>query len=168
MSEISDEGSSVEKTTVIKKPNKNKNKYNEMMIEHKSEISVRRPKGPSDETLEQRVIRISEENLLLRKHLRKQEDKVKLLATKLVRVLGDRKSKDKRYVTLLESQKARITELEQDNDNLRDKLQVLRQQLTSYTKLIPHIPHHHTPSSARHPSASSLPKGILTVGGPGN
>lgn len=44
---------------------------------------------------------VADENLLLRRHLRKQEEKIKLLATKLVRVVGERKSKVRDFAIVL-------------------------------------------------------------------
>jgi len=87
--------------------------------------------------LEDKFHRLNEENLVLKKHLRKQEEKIKQLATKLVRFVGDRKNKEKRDDILIEEQKSRIGELEYQCNTLRDKLQVTRSQLSSCTRLCP-------------------------------
>ena len=43
------------------------------------------------EELEDRYLRLLEENTVLKKHACKQEDKIKKLATKLIRVISDKK-----------------------------------------------------------------------------
>ncbi|KAM9502384.1 protein fantom isoform 4-T7 [Salvelinus alpinus] len=45
----------------------------------------------SREELEDRFLRLHEENLLLKQHTHKQEDKIKRMATKLVRLVKDRR-----------------------------------------------------------------------------
>jgi protein fantom len=94
------------------------------------------PKITRNET-EDRLLHVSEENVILKKHLRKQEDRIKQLATKLVRVIGERSNRGKGEDFVLEDQKFRIAELEGQVHSLRDKLLVTRQQLGSYTKLVP-------------------------------
>lgn len=46
-----------------------------------------------NKTVEKEEMGLAEENLLLRRHLRKQEEKIKLLATKLVRIVGEKRNK---------------------------------------------------------------------------
>ena len=41
--------------------------------------------------LEDKYLRMYEENLVLKKHARKQEDKIKRMATKLLRLVSDKK-----------------------------------------------------------------------------
>ena len=70
-----------------------------------------------------------------------QEDKIKKLATKLVRVLSDKKrlesggggggGRDFETEELLEDHQHKIRELERQNGQLKDKLMVTRQQLLS-------------------------------------
>jgi len=84
--------------------------------------------------------RSSDESLVLRRTLHKQEEKVRLLATKLVRVLSERKSRERRESQVIEGLKSRIASLEAHNESLQGKVAVLREQLAAYTKLIPAIP----------------------------
>ena len=60
------------------------------------------------EELEDRYLRLLEENTVLKKHACKQEDKIKKLATKLIRVVSDKKRMEvghspdlERYIVLL-------------------------------------------------------------------
>ncbi|CAL8104405.1 unnamed protein product [Orchesella dallaii] len=87
-----------------------------------------------------RVSQMSEENLVLKKQLKKQEERIKILATKLIRLINERSNKTKRDEIRLDEQKTRIADLEHEVSNLRDKLLVSKQQLSSYTRLIPHPP----------------------------
>lgn len=104
-----------------------------------------------DSNLPRRFVQVSEENVVLKRQLKKQEERIKILATKLIRVISERGNKSKREEILLEEQKARIGDLEHEVSILREKLQVTKQQLSSHTRLIPH--HHHPPS--RQPSMLS-------------
>ncbi|XP_059569772.1 protein fantom isoform X3 [Alligator mississippiensis] len=45
----------------------------------------------SHEELEDRFLRLHDENILLKQHARKQEDKIKRMATKLIRLVNDKK-----------------------------------------------------------------------------
>lgn len=110
-----------------------------------------------DSKIPRRLAQVSEENAVLKRQLKKQEERIKILATKLIRVISERSNKTKREEILLEEQKARIADLEHEVSNLRDKLQVSKQQLSSYTRLIPH--HYHPPPSRQ---ASMLSSSSLT------
>ena len=90
--------------------------------------------------LEDRYLRLLEENTVLKKHACKQEDKIKKLATKLIRVISDKKRmevasggpgklRDIETEELIEDQQQRIRELEQQNTGLREKLLVAKNQL---------------------------------------
>lgn len=94
---------------------------------------------------EDRLLQVSEENVALKRHLRKQEDRIRQLATKLVRVIGEKSKRNKRDNILIEELKSRIGELEGQVNHLRSKLTVARQQLGSYTKLVPGVPRNARP-----------------------
>ena len=105
------------------------------------------------EELEDRYLRLLEENVVIKKHACKQEDKIKKLATKLIRVLSDKKrlemdgggggdgigvpggaiKRDIETEEMLEDQQQKIRELERHNMQLKDKLMVTKQQLLSIT-----------------------------------
>jgi len=100
--------------------------------------------------LEDRYLRLLEENVVLKKHACKQEDKIKKLATKLIRVLSDKKrlelatpagtvaatapsggggGRDVETEELIEDQQQKIRELELQVSGLKEKLQVAKAQL---------------------------------------
>ncbi len=93
------------------------------------------------EDLEDRYLRMYEENLLLKKHGRKQEEKIKRMATKLLRLVSDKKKADQQSGVkktrdieteeMLEELHGKIRELEKQNVQLKEKLIVSKQQLTS-------------------------------------
>ena len=99
--------------------------------------------------LEDRYLRLLEENVVLKKHAVKQEEKIKKLATKLIRVMSDKKRLEigggpggnntstsvrghhraLETEELIEDQQQRIRELERVNGQLKDKLMVAKQQI---------------------------------------
>nr|KAG5707913.1 hypothetical protein BaRGS_031644 [Batillaria attramentaria] len=92
----------------------------------------------SRDELEDKYLRIHEENLLLKKHARKQEDKIKRMATKLLRLVNDKKKHDHQEIgktahdpaveeKMLEMQE-KLQNLEKVNAQLRDKLVLAKQQ----------------------------------------
>ncbi|XP_061077870.1 protein fantom [Conger conger] len=97
----------------------------------------------SREDLEDRFLRLHEENLLLKQHTHKQEDKIKRMATKLIRLLKDRKReeqagaraaaaagvRDVELEEMVEELQERVRELEKHNEGLRQRLLAARQQL---------------------------------------
>ncbi|CAB4065012.1 RPGRIP1L [Lepeophtheirus salmonis] len=103
----------------------------------------------SREDLEDRYLVIFEDNFKLKKNTKEQEDKIKKLATKLIRVLSDKKRiemgsrtglvtspssgrlKDPETENFIEDQNQRIRELEKENSHLRDKFHVAKTQLLS-------------------------------------
>ena len=103
----------------------------------------------SRDALEDRYLRIMEESVVLKKHACKQEDKIKKLATKLIRVLSEKRrlemsvgvSQISRLSRLpsdgkgevLEDQQYRIRDLERQVTVLREKLNVAKQQLIGPT-----------------------------------
>ena len=93
------------------------------------------------EELEDRYLRLLEENVVLKKHACKQEDKIKKLATKLIRVMSEKKRlemssggvparhRDIETEELIEDQQHKIRELERQINALKEKLMVAKQQL---------------------------------------
>ncbi|BFZ12751.1 hypothetical protein BsWGS_15789 [Bradybaena similaris] len=89
--------------------------------------------------LEDKYLRMYEEYIILKKHARKQEDRIKRMATKLLRLVSDKKKLEKEgkggasieVQEKFEEFTAKIRELEKQNSHLRDKLMLTKQQLTS-------------------------------------
>lgn len=94
------------------------------------------------EELEDRYLRLYEENLILKKHARKQEDKIKRMATKLLRLVNDKKKseqssqvygvkkvRDIETEEVIEELQGKVRQLEKQNNQLKEKLIVTRQQL---------------------------------------
>ena len=90
-------------------------------------------------------MRLLEENVVLKKHAVKQEDKIKKLDTKIIRVMSDNKRLeigegnatnirghgDLETEELIEDQQQRIRELERVNTQFKDKLMVAKNQIMS-------------------------------------
>ncbi|XP_063439448.1 protein fantom-like isoform X3 [Mytilus trossulus] len=106
------------------------------------------------DTLEDKYLRIYEENLILKKHARKQEDKIKKMATKLLRLVNDKKKDiDREHVggktsgmnievaEKMEEFKERIMKLEKQNHQLNEKLMLAKQQLSAASKRPSHYTH---------------------------
>ncbi len=119
----------------------------------------------SRDELEDRYHRLLDENVVLKKHACKQEDKIKKLATKLIRVLSDKKRLEMNVVgpsrrlpsdikaeELVEDQQHKIQELERQVELLRDKLTVAKQQLIG------------APTSKPKPQKSTRPQQMLSMG----
>ena len=94
----------------------------------------------SRDEVEDRYLRLLEENTQLKKHACKQEEKIKKLATKLIRVISEKKRmevasggpgkvRDIETEELIEDQQQRIREVEQENKGLKEKLLVTKNQL---------------------------------------
>ncbi|NXP78104.1 FTM protein, partial [Ramphastos sulfuratus] len=94
----------------------------------------------SQEELEDKFLRLRDENLLLRQHANKQEDKIKRMATKLIRLVNNNRAEQvgggpKRLgqavelEEMIERLQERVRELEKQNDNLRNKLILTKQQI---------------------------------------
>ncbi|KAK2187638.1 hypothetical protein NP493_159g03000 [Ridgeia piscesae] len=93
------------------------------------------------EILEDKYLRLYEENILLKKHGRRQEDKIKRMATKLLRLLSDKKKMDTGIAGLakkgrdieteemLEDLHSKMRELERQNTQLKEKLLLTKQQV---------------------------------------
>ncbi|XP_043562921.1 protein fantom isoform X1 [Chiloscyllium plagiosum] len=93
------------------------------------------------EELEDRFLRLHDENLLLKQHARKQEDKIKRMATKLIRLVNDKKrsemesggtkriGRDIEMEEMIEELQERVCELEKQNDGLKNRLVATKQQI---------------------------------------
>ncbi|KAM6973328.1 LOW QUALITY PROTEIN: protein fantom [Aplochiton taeniatus] len=97
----------------------------------------------SREELEDRFLRLHEENLLLKQHTHKQEDKIKRMATKLVRLVKDRRrmeqvaaggvrsagSRDVDMEEMIMELQEKVQELQGQNEGLKQRLLAAKQQL---------------------------------------
>ncbi|KAK1163643.1 protein fantom [Acipenser oxyrinchus oxyrinchus] len=95
----------------------------------------------SRDELEDRFLRLHDENILLKQHARKQEDKIKRMATKLIRLVNDRKKgepessgarragRDVELEEMMEELQEKVRELEKQNEGLRNRLISAKQQL---------------------------------------
>ncbi|XP_078607512.1 protein fantom-like isoform X3 [Branchiostoma floridae x Branchiostoma japonicum] len=125
--------------------------------------------------LEDRYLRLYEENIILKRHGRKQEDKIKRMATKLLRLVNDKKKADQQGAArgaarpggpakrggrdieteeMLEELHGKIRDLEKENRLLKEKVMVAKQQLSSQGK-------RHTPYTG---VQSRINTGIKKVG----
>ncbi|XP_056382299.1 protein fantom isoform X2 [Hyla sarda] len=104
----------------------------------------------SRQELEDRYLRIHDENLLLKQHAHKQEDKIKRMATKLIRLVQDKKKaeqgpgvlrrtgKDVEMEEMIEQLQEKVRELEKQKESLQNRLIAVKQQLQTQG-------HRHTP-----------------------
>ncbi|KAM6409240.1 protein fantom [Rhynochetos jubatus] len=95
----------------------------------------------SREELEDRFLRLHDDHILLKQHANKQEEKIKRMATKLIRLVNDKKGSEqvgggpKRLGQAVELEETierlqeRVRELEKQNESLRSKLVAAKQQL---------------------------------------
>ncbi|XP_040838635.1 protein fantom isoform X1 [Ochotona curzoniae] len=95
----------------------------------------------SREELEDRFLRLRDENILLKQHARKQEDKIKRMATKLIRLVNDKKryervgggpkrlGRDVEMEEMMERLQEKVHELERQNEVLKNRLISAKQQL---------------------------------------
>ncbi|XP_014798044.1 PREDICTED: protein fantom isoform X1 [Calidris pugnax] len=95
----------------------------------------------SREELEDRFLRLRDENISLKQHANKQEEKIKRMATKLIRLVNDKKRSDQvgggpkrlgqavELEEMIERLQERVRELEKQNESLRSKLISTKQQL---------------------------------------
>ncbi|XP_058383806.1 protein fantom isoform X2 [Diceros bicornis minor] len=95
----------------------------------------------SREELEDRFLRLHDENILLKQHAHKQEDKIKRMATKLIRLVNDKKryeqvgggpkrlGRDVEMEEMIEQLQEKIHELERQNEVLKNRLISAKQQL---------------------------------------
>nr|XP_010594385.1 protein fantom isoform X2 [Loxodonta africana] len=95
----------------------------------------------SREELEDRFLRLHDENIVLKQHARKQEDKIKRMATKLIRLVNDKKryeqvgggpkrlGRDVEMEEMIERLQEKVHELERQNEVLKNRLISTKQQL---------------------------------------
>ncbi|NXN22552.1 FTM protein, partial [Nycticryphes semicollaris] len=95
----------------------------------------------SREELEDRFLRLRDENISLKQHANKQEEKIKRMATKLIRLVNDKKKSEQvgggprrlghavELEEMIEHLQERVRELEKQNESLRNKLISTKQQL---------------------------------------
>uniref|UniRef100_A0A8C3GN55 RPGRIP1 like n=1 Tax=Cairina moschata TaxID=8855 RepID=A0A8C3GN55_CAIMO len=95
----------------------------------------------SREELEDKFFRLRDENILLKQHANKQEEKIKRMATKLIRLVNDKKKSEQvgggpkrlgqavELEEMIERLQERVRELEKQNESLRGKLISTKQQL---------------------------------------
>ncbi|XP_051646435.1 protein fantom isoform X2 [Manacus candei] len=95
----------------------------------------------SREELEDRFLRISDDHLLLKQHANRQEEKIKRMTTKLMRLVNDKRKAEQagggprrlgqalELEEMMEHLQERVRELEKQNENLRNKLISTKQQL---------------------------------------
>ncbi len=91
----------------------------------------------SREELEDKYLRLHDENLVLKKHARKQEEKIKKMATKLLRLVTDRKKQDQEVGgahqrgrkgrdvetdEMIEDLQGKVRDLNKQNDMLKNKV----------------------------------------------
>uniref|UniRef100_UPI00358EDE38 protein fantom isoform X2 n=1 Tax=Myxine glutinosa TaxID=7769 RepID=UPI00358EDE38 len=105
----------------------------------------------SREDLEDRYLRLANDSLQLKQHVSKQEDKIRRMATKLVRLVNDRKKWEAgaqpgsgRNVDMeekVEELQTKVRELERQNEGLRSRLLTSRQQLQIQGRRLTTYPH---------------------------
>ncbi|KAM7397361.1 hypothetical protein PAMP_020339 [Pampus punctatissimus] len=98
----------------------------------------------SREELEDRFLRLHEETLLLKQHIHKQDDKIKKLGTKLMRLVKDRgrmeqlaasgtqpvsRVRDVEMEEMMEELQEKVRGLQAENERLKQRLLVSKQQL---------------------------------------
>ncbi|XP_075621749.1 protein fantom isoform X3 [Balearica regulorum gibbericeps] len=95
----------------------------------------------SREELEDRFLRLRDDNILLKQHANKQEEKIKRMATKLIRLVNDKKRSEQvgggpkrlgqavELEEMIERLQERVRELEKQNESLPSKLISTKQQL---------------------------------------
>ncbi|XP_068116606.1 protein fantom isoform X2 [Hyperolius riggenbachi] len=106
--------------------------------------------------LEDRYLRIHDENLLLKQHAHKQEDKIKRMATKLIRLVQDKKKaeqgssvpgrtgRDVELEEMVEQLQENVRDLEKQKESLHNRLIAAKQQLQ--TQGHRHTPYNHIQS----------------------
>ncbi|KAI2648101.1 Protein fantom [Labeo rohita] len=104
----------------------------------------------SREELEDKFLRLQDENLTLKQHTCKQEDKIRRMATKLIRLVKDRKQseggrvvggRDVEMEEMMEELQEKVQELEKQNEGLKRRLLAAKQQLQVQNRR--HTPYSH-------------------------
>ncbi|XP_035192404.1 protein fantom isoform X3 [Oxyura jamaicensis] len=95
----------------------------------------------SRKELEDKFLRLRDENILLKQHANEQEEKIKRMTTKLIRLTNDKKKSEQvgggprrlgqavKMEVMIERLQERVRELEKQNESLRSKLISAKQQL---------------------------------------
>ncbi|XP_068871956.1 protein fantom isoform X11 [Aphelocoma coerulescens] len=95
----------------------------------------------SREELEDRFLRLRDDHILLKQYANKQEEKIKRMTTKLIRLVNDKRKCDRadygpmrlgqalELEEMIEHLRERVRELEKQNESLRNKLISTKQQL---------------------------------------
>uniref|UniRef100_A0A8U8C8V5 RPGRIP1 like n=1 Tax=Geospiza parvula TaxID=87175 RepID=A0A8U8C8V5_GEOPR len=95
----------------------------------------------SREELEDRFLRLREDHILLKQYANKQEEKIKRMTTKLIRLVNDKRKCDQagcgpkrlgqalELEEMIEHLREKVCELEKQNESLRNKLISTKQQL---------------------------------------
>lgn len=99
------------------------------------------------EEIEDKYLRLQDEHLILKKHARKQEDKIKRLVTKLTRLVNDKKrleqgagrKRDVETEEMVQDLQDKVRYLERQNSQFREKLLVAKQQIVSNVRR--HMPY---------------------------
>ncbi|XP_067292112.1 protein fantom isoform X2 [Pseudorasbora parva] len=104
----------------------------------------------SRDELEDKFLRLQDENLTLKQHTCKQEDKIRRMATKLIRLVKDRKQseggrvaggRDVEVEEMMEELQEKVQELEKQNEGLKRRLLATKQQLQVQSRR--HTPYSH-------------------------
>ncbi|XP_067651381.1 protein fantom-like isoform X3 [Haliotis asinina] len=116
------------------------------LLEQKAALQRRAVSKLERDVLEDKYLRIYEENIILKKHARKQEDKIKRMATKLLRLVNDKKKldsdgggggkkvRDIEAEERMEEMHERMREYEKQNAQLKEKLMLAKQQANTASK----------------------------------
>ncbi|XP_069489995.1 X-linked retinitis pigmentosa GTPase regulator-interacting protein 1 isoform X2 [Ambystoma mexicanum] len=131
-------------------------KYMKTVTMKEKDMKIRqRVARVSREELEDRFLRLHEENLLLKEHAQKQESKIKRMGTKLLRLVSERKSggagppaggsrwlgRDLAAEEAQEELRDRVKELERKNEALRHRLAACTRQLQIQGSSCRHCPY---------------------------
>ncbi|XP_069113817.1 protein fantom-like isoform X2 [Argopecten irradians] len=125
---------------------------NDAGVEQKAAQQRRMVSRWDRDSLEDKYLRMYEENLILKKHARKQEDKIKRMATKLLRLVNDKKKtnevdggetrgkkvKDVEMEEKIEELNEKIRVMEKQNVQLKEKLMLSKQQLATNKRSTPY------------------------------
>uniref|UniRef100_A0A9J7YPI3 RPGRIP1 like n=1 Tax=Cyprinus carpio carpio TaxID=630221 RepID=A0A9J7YPI3_CYPCA len=104
----------------------------------------------SREELEDKFLRLQDENLTLKQHTCNQEDKIRRMATKLIRLVKDRKKseggcvvggRDVEMEEMMEELQEKVQDLEKQNEGLKRRLLATKQQLQVQNRR--HTPYSH-------------------------
>nr|XP_054772164.1 protein fantom-like [Lytechinus pictus] len=156
---------------------------NDKVSEQKRSQQRRAVAKISREELEDQYLRLHDENLILKRHARKQEEKIKKMATKLLRLVQDTKKKDGdtgaggtgarrkggrdiETEEMIEEQQQRIRDLEKNCEAYKKKLMVAKQQIATQSQR--RTPYNHVQSRINtgmpKPPADSVQRNLRVQG----